>query len=89
MNVVTLPQIARALGISRHNLRGFWNVARPQIQKSNIRIGEPRRGRGMDAYSYADVVRYMRQVMPHRWDATNDARLFEIMKNKEFIDDRC
>ncbi|SEQ29955.1 hypothetical protein [Thalassovita taeanensis] len=86
MNVVTLPQIAAALGISRHNLRGFWNVARPQIQKSNIRIGEPRRGRGMDAYPYPEVVEYMRRVMPHRWNAKNDERLYQIMKDGEFID---
>ena len=85
MNVVTLPQIATALQISRHNLRTFWNVARPPIQKKIIRIGEPRRGRGIDAYPYEAVVEFMRRVMPHRWDATNDERLYEFMESGEYI----
>lgn len=85
MNVVSLNQISLALGISRHNLRTFWNVARPQIQKTSIRIGEPRRGRGIDAYPYEAVVEFMRRVMPHRWDATNDERLYKFMESGEYI----
>ena len=84
MHLVKLKDIAEVLGISATSFRIFFNVLDQKIARHPIPSPRPTRGKQKNGYEFSDVCTLMREVVPAKWSAVQDEKLYQLMiKQKE------